>query len=319
MRRTDFAPLSFAEMAAAMRQRMEEEGYTWLKMDFGIRQAKDYDTQVINNKFWSTETERAENRSAYMSYNNRQHPFTQIQLSDKAIEGIAEYVDAVRSAAGYEVPLASDHYGHFDYNNHIRLFRALDKYRLAWCEDPTQWYNFDDLRRIKNAIETPVCTGEDIFCLRGPGTGLGFKDLIDAKCVDLIHPDLATSGGILENKRIADYAQENNIAAAFHQAGTPVTFMANVHCAAASENFLALEHHATNDPNWEKLVKVTGSQPMITKGFGNVPLDSPGLGIELIDDAIKEFHANRYQGVFGEMWAPTDYWNNRQSNDRIWS
>ena len=313
------ARTSGAEMAAAMKQRMEVEGYTWLKMDFGIRQAKEYDNQVVNNKFWSNSVEQAENRPAYMRYNNTNHPFTQIQLTDKALEGIVEYVDAVRKVAGYEVPLASDHYGHFDINNHIRMGKALEKYRLAWLEDVTQWWRFDELRTIKDALETPICTGEDIYCLRGPGLGLGFKDLIDAKCVDIIHPDLATSGGLLETKRIADYAQENGIAAAFHQAGTPVTFMANVHCAAATENFLALEHHATNDPNWDKMVKMTGSQPLVTKGFGNVPLDSPGLGIELVDEAVREYHSKRYEADYGPMWAPTDSWNNRNSNDRLWS
>jgi L-alanine-DL-glutamate epimerase-like enolase superfamily enzyme len=55
--------------------------------------------------------------------------------------------------------------------------------------------------------------------------------------VDIIHPDLATSGGLLETKRIGDYAEENGIAMAMHQAGTPVSFMANVHCAAATQNF----------------------------------------------------------------------------------
>ena len=308
-----------AEMAAAMKQRMEVEGYTWLKMDFSIRQAKDYDTQVVNNKFWSTAREREENIPAYMSYNNTNHPFTQIQLTDRALEGIVEYVEMVRNGAGYEIPLASDHYGHFGINDHIRMGRALEKYRLAWLEDVTQWWRFDELRTIKNALETPICTGEDIYCLKGPGLGIGFKDLIDAKCVDIIHPDLATSGGLLETKRISDYALENGVAAAFHQAGTPVTFMANVHCAAASENFLALEHHATNDPNWEKTVRMTGSKPIIIKGFADIPLDSPGLGIELIDEAIKEYHMPRYEADYGPMWGPTDSWNNRNSNDRIWS
>lgn len=32
---------------------------------------------------------------------------------------------------------------------------------------------------------------------------------------------------------------------------------------------------------------MTGSQPMITNGFANVPLDAPGLGIELNDDNVK--------------------------------
>ena len=39
-----------------------------------------------------------------------------------------------------------------------------------------------------------------------------------------------------------DYAEEKGIAMAMHQAGTPVSFMANVHCAAATQNFLSLEH-----------------------------------------------------------------------------
>ena len=41
---------------------------------------------------------------------------------------------------------------------------------------------------------------------------------------------------------------------AMHFAGTPVSFMANVHCAAATENFIALEHHSLDVPWWESLV-----------------------------------------------------------------
>ncbi|MDR0794492.1 MAG: hypothetical protein LBE79_00310, partial [Tannerella sp.] len=108
--------------------------------------------------------------------------------------------------------------------------------------------------------------------------------------------------------------QENGVAMAMHQAGTPVCFMANVHCAAATENFLALEHHSADTDWWESMVKMTGSQPMITKGFANVPLDSPGLGIELNEDVVKErFLRNQ------PMWEPTDQWNNKNSNDRLWS
>ena len=74
----------------------------------------------------------------------------------------------------------------------------------------------------------------------------GFKPLIDAHAVDIIHPDLGTSGGLLETKRIGDYAEEAGVAMAMHMAGSPVCFMANVHCAAATQNFLALEHHSVD-------------------------------------------------------------------------
>jgi len=39
----------------------------------------------------------------------------------------------------------------------------------------------------------------------------GFKPLIDAHCVDIIHPDLVSAGGILETKKIGDYAEEAGI------------------------------------------------------------------------------------------------------------
>ena len=63
------------------------------------------------------------------------------------------------------------------------------------------------------------------------------------------------------------------------------------------------------------MVKMTGSQPIITKGFANVPLDAPGLGIELNDDVVKEhLHANDKS-----YFAPTPEWNDKRSHDRLWS
>ena len=42
---------------------------------------------------------------------------------------------------------------------------------------------------------------------------------------------------------------------AMHFAGSPISFLANVHCAAATENFVALKHHSMDVPWWEDLVK----------------------------------------------------------------
>jgi len=70
-----------------------------------------------------------------MSYENTKHPFTQIQITDKGLEELAKIVENVRNIVGYDIPLSTDHYGHFDLNNGIRLGKALEKYRLAWMED----------------------------------------------------------------------------------------------------------------------------------------------------------------------------------------
>lgn len=299
-------PVEFAE---TMKKRVDVQGFTWLKMDLGIHVVARQKDAIVNSKFWDGAAGQYDTRS-YMGYGNTLHPFTQVQITEKGLAGLAEYVEDVRNAVGYEMPLCADHFGHFDVNNAIRFGKQMDKYRLAWLEDMVPWFLTEQMKTLSTALETPVCTGEDIYCLKD-----GFKPLIDAGAVDIIHPDLGTSGGLLETKRIGDYAEEHGVAMAMHMAGSPVCFMANVHCAAATQNFLSLEHHSVDDPEWESIVKMTGSQPMVTKGFANVPLDAPGLGIELNEEVCKKLLNPKQKGYF----EPTPEWDDKRSHDRLWS
>jgi L-alanine-DL-glutamate epimerase-like enolase superfamily enzyme len=291
--------------AVTMKKRVDEQGFTWLKMDLGIHVVANIPDALVNTKFWDGATGQYDLRD-YMGYGSTLHPFTQVQITDKGLAGLSEYVESVRNAVGYEMPLCADHFGHFDVNNG----KAMEKYRLAWVEDMVPWFYTDQNKTLSDAIETPVCTGEDIYMLKG-----GFKPLLDVRAVDIIQPDLGTSGGLLETKRIGDYAEECGVAMSMHMAGTPVCFMANIHCAAATQNFLALEHHSVDSPWWGNLVKMTGSQPMVSKGFANVPLDAPGLGIELNDEEMKKHLSRDAKGYF----EPTPEWDQKRSHDRLWS
>jgi L-alanine-DL-glutamate epimerase-like enolase superfamily enzyme len=234
------------------------------------------------------------------------HPFTRIQLTDKGIALLVEYVARVRQEVGGEIPLAADHFGQIDVNSCIRLGKALEPYQMAWLEDMVPWQFTDMLKEITTAINVPTLTGEDIYLLDG------FKNLIDQHAVDMVHPDLATAGGILETKKIGDYAEVHGVPRARHFAGSPISFMANVHCAAATENFVALEHHAVDSSWWEDLA--TGiEKPLQKQGYAAVP-DTPGLGVELNLDVVKQ-HLMRGE----ECFAPTDEWDTRDANDRQWS
>ena len=46
------------------------------------------------------------------------------RLPRKVLTGLAEYVEDVRNAVGYEMPLCADHFGHFDVNNAIRFGKS---------------------------------------------------------------------------------------------------------------------------------------------------------------------------------------------------
>ena len=280
--------------AEKLKERMKM-GFSFLKMDLGINLIRN--VPGVLSRPPDTDWDR---------YKTTMHPFTAIQLTDKGIVMLAEYVAQIRKEIGNEIPLAADHFGHLDVNSCIRLGKALEPYQMAWLEDMVPWQYTEMLKEITSAINVPTLTGEDIYCLSG------FKELIDQRAVDMIQPDLATAGGILETKRIGDYAQERGVPMAMHFAGSPVSFMANVHCAAATENVVALEHHGVDVPWWEDLV--TGvEKPLNQKGLVRVP-ETPGLGVELNLEVVKQ-HLARGEECFG----PTDEWNSRDSNDRLWS
>lgn len=297
------------EQKKLIKYRIEDQGYTWLKMDLSIGELINIPGTLVNQKFWTENGDLRQWQGNYMSYENTKHPFTQIQITEKGLEELAKIVENIRNIIGYDIPICTDHYGHFDLNNGIRLGRALEKYRLAWMEDIISWELTDQWKTMSDALETPLLTGEDIYLLKN------FKPLIDIHAVDIIHPDLATSGGILETKRIGDYAEELGVAMAIHQAGTPVSFMADVHCAAATQNFLVCEHHSVDLPWWENLVKTTDGRQLITKGFANVPLSAPGLGIELNEEELRK-HLNPNDRNY---FVPTPEWDEKRSHDRLWS
>ena len=294
---------SEAEFVARIDKRLNEQGFTFMKMDFGIELLKNVKDTATNSNFWDIGRQWT---NEPMTYGGTEHQLTQIQLTDKGLEILANRVALVREKMGYDIPLASDHYGHFDHNNAIRLGKAVEKYRLAWLEDMIPWKFTEQWKMISDAIETPTTTGEDIYLKEE------FIKLIDARAVDIVHPDLASSGGLLETKKIGDYAEEKGVAMAMHFAGTPISFMANVHCAAATHNFMALEHHSVDVDYWLNLVKTKKS--MVEKGFAVVP-DSPGLGVELNEDVVKKHLDPENPGYF----APTPEWDKDRSWDRLWS
>ena len=231
--------------------------------------------------------------------------FTGHELTEKGIARMAEFVATVREYVGMEIPLSADHFGHIGVNSCIRLGKALEKYNMAWLEDMIPWQYTDLWKKITDAVDIPTLTGEDIYLKEG------FIELAKNHAVDILHPDLATSGGILETKKIGDVIQEYGVPMAMHFAGTPVSCMANVHCAAATENFLVLENHSVDVPWWDSLVDGI-PKPIVDHGFITVP-EKPGLGITLNDEVVKQHLLE--PGYF----EPTPEWDQERSHDRTWS
>src|SRR5579871_4721956 len=297
-----YADTDLSDDPAETGQRLQErvaQGFTFLKMDFMRANRKQNTLHSPGNALMLPPG------LSVADVHRTQHMFTGMELTERGIGAMVEYVAEIRRLVGDEIPLATDHFGHIGVNSCIRLGKALEPYNLAWLEDLIPWQHTDLWKRITDAVHLPTCTGEDIYLKEG------FVELCRHHAVDIIHPDLATSGGILETKKIGDAAQEYGVSMAMHFAGTPVSCIANVHCAAATENFLVLENHSVDIPWWDDLVEGI-EKPIVNRGFIRVP-DTPGLGVTLNEAVVKQHLLE--PGYF----EPTPYWDVDRSNDRLWS
>jgi L-alanine-DL-glutamate epimerase-like enolase superfamily enzyme len=311
------------QMGQALKKRMEM-GFTYLKMDLGlgtlfnepgtICAPSGFLDQMHSGGKWPEynpdnpdHVRRARNR-AYDIYNIA-HPFTGLTITEKGFDILEQYVCDVRSVIGYEIPLAIDHFGHLGVNECIKLCRRIEKYNIAWAEDMVPWQFTDQYVKLSRSTTVPICTGEDIYLKEN------FEPLLASGGVAVIHPDILSSGGILENKKIGDMAQEYGVAMAIHMAESPVTAMAAVHSSAATENLIACENHSVDVDWWDDIVLGAPADKLVQNGYITVP-DKPGLGIDDYNDEVLREHLHP---DFPELWASTERWNANWSHDRLWS
>ena len=281
-----------AQMVTHLKQRISQ-GFRFLKMDLSVAGLAGAGNVVRPAPMTAT---------GLPGMPNSPHQFSGGQITDQGLRAIEEYCAAVRQGVGWNIPIATDHYGSFNVENIIKLAQTVDKFNFAWLEDTVPWQFADDLVRIKNSCRTPILTGEDVYL------ATGYRELFEKRAISIAHPDPAECGGILEAKKIADLAAQYGIATCFHNHNNPTTLFAGVHAAAATEQFMALEFH--NGDNTEEFLSVVNGvpKPIISDGFVAVP-DGPGLGFDYNLEALKKWV--KQPGFF----EPTKEWDNERSFD----
>ena len=214
-------------------------------------------------------------------------------LTNAEIDSIVQRTEIVRQSIGYQFDLAIDLHARFDVPSAIQAARALAPFRLMWLEEPVPPDSIDGLVSVRSQSPIPICAGENVY------SRYHFYDLIKRGAVDIVMPDLAKCGGIMEGYRIATIAEINGLPLAPHNVSSPVATMAMAHVCAAIPNFLILEFHAIDLDFWEDLVTYAGGRVIQN---GRIPLvDAPGWGLELNDDvARRHIHHKLSQDYFGE-------------------
>jgi L-alanine-DL-glutamate epimerase-like enolase superfamily enzyme len=198
-------------------------------------------------------------------------------ISNEDIAYYVEVVTAIRQSLDRNTDLAIDAHWCYAPVDILKVAYAFESLNLLWLEDPIPPENVEAMAKVAAATRTPICTGENFY------TRFGFRELIQQQAADIVSPDLAKAGGLLEGRRIADLADLYYIPVAPHNIGSPIETIATCHVMAAVPNFLALEFHHLDNPVWNTLLQ-EGS--LIEAGQITVP-DRPGLGVTLNEEVVR--------------------------------
>ncbi len=185
---------------------------------------------------------------------------------------------AVRKRLGEHYPLGIDLHFNYNYADALKFSYMVEDLNLWFIEDPIPPQNADAMARFTQECKVPTCTGENLY------TRHSFRPFIEKQAADIIQPDPQKSGGLLETKRIADWADQYYITFACHNMCTPVGTVANAHACAAIRSFVALESDSVELEHWDDLILRDG--PFYRNGY-YVLDDKPGLGIELNEEVCR--------------------------------
>ena len=149
-----------------------------------------------------------------------------------------EHVKAVRELAGPDINIKIDSNQGWDYPTAVANINAMKPFNLDYSEQPLEVWDFDNLARLRDKVDLPICADESIF---------DDKDalkLIKLGAADYLNIKLGKSGGIhtaLKITAIAEAAGCKCMIGCFGESRLALTAAAHLAMARPNITFLDLD------------------------------------------------------------------------------
>lgn len=201
-----------------------------------------------------------------------------LRIGDTVRDDIAR-MEAVRNAFGDGLAILTDANTGYTINDVRRVMPAMDALDIGWLEEPFPAHDHRTYREARGLGRTPLAAGENHF------TRFEFTRVLEDDVIRIWQPDLSKSGGITEVMRIAAMAGAFKIPVHPHSSMTGVNQAASIHLLAAIENGGYFEADLSKGNLFRD---VMGSEPWTIRKDGTVlPLDAPGIGVEIDEEFLK--------------------------------
>jgi D-galactarolactone cycloisomerase len=204
-----------------------------------------------------------------------------------SIEEDIKNVSAVRNAIGDNIELMVDANHAYNLREATYLSKAMEDLKIGWFEEPISPEFYEQYAELRTKTNIPIAGGECEY-LR-----YGFHRLLKNNSLDILQPDICACGGLTEAKKIATLASTYGVEVVPHSWGTFIAisaamhFVANLDCIPGRLKMpkCTLEYDRTDNGLRDK---VTFPDFEVKNGTLTVS-DKPGLGVEIDEDALKEY------------------------------
>ncbi|MCM6932183.1 galactonate dehydratase [Enterococcus italicus] len=202
-------------------------------------------------------------------------------------EKVAEVVDrvsSIRERFGDKLDIGVDFHGRVHKPMAKVLAKALEPYHPMFLEEVVLPENEEHFKEVANSVAVPLATGERLY------TRWQFKNIFQQGAIDIVQPDVALCGGILETRKIAAMAEAYDIAVAPHAPYGPIALAATLQVDSCTPNVFIQEQSLGIHYNkgFDLLDFVKNKEIFQYKdGFVDLP-SKPGLGLEMDEDRVKE-------------------------------
>jgi D-galactarolactone cycloisomerase len=199
-----------------------------------------------------------------------------VGLQDASVDDSAARVAEARESLGPGVGIMVDAHGTWSVREAQRFARKVEPYDLAWFEEPVSPDNLAGQAEVRAATDIPIAAGES------EQTRFAFREMLDARAVDVLQPDPAIAGGITEVRTIAGLAASQGLTVAPHLWGSAILFATGLHLCVSTPCATILEFSRGHNPLLNDLVE---EEIAFEDGHVLAPT-GPGLGLTLRRDFV---------------------------------
>ncbi len=185
---------------------------------------------------------------------------------------------AIREAVGDDMVLMLDSMWAYNYEEAVRVGRAIEELNYFWYEDPLAEDDLYSYTKLRQKLDIPLLCTE-----YAPGGFYGMAQWVQQQATDILRGDVAVLGGITPLVRLAYLAEAFHMKCEIHHGGNSLNNVANLHVTMAIPNCDYYEVFPANGANKYGLIQ---DIEVDDKGMVYAP-EGPGLGYEINWELVK--------------------------------